>query len=346
MDKNIAFELGKIRSLMERMEVKLTPRQAMLNEERFIIEALEEVSKDPVDLVETSREMFDILDKLVCFDRNDPNRALNDGRAYISMGYVSDVKLNTTVRRRNTLTNRMKTYNDYSAIGENIAGIVCVTVYNYSYRHRSNVKYDYGHRFVPLRNALRTKYRIPLPPKKPGYDEEGRPNGEPREFRPKNQPLVDHFGDDYNPQNLCDIRSKINYYYPIDFNGNVLRDGLGKPTCMSEESIKEFLAEEEPVEGVNALRRLGADQSVIDKYAQEFKNLKMDYKNFRADSILYIRGTVYEENGTVKARKLFVNKEINRLVDEIRVNPRDMYDIAYERYEDAIKAGLENNKKK
>ena len=346
MDKNVAFELGKMRSLIERMEGKFTPHQAILNEERLISEALKEVSKDPVELVETSKEMFNILDSIVGFNRNDPDRALNDGRAFISMGYVSDVKLNTTIKRKNPLTNRMRTYNDYSVIGENIAGLVCVTIYNYSYRHRSNVKYDYGHRFIPLRNALRTKYGIPLPKKKPGFDDAGNPNGEPREFRPKNQPLVDQFGDDYNPQNLCDITSKIRCFYPIDINGNVLRDEAGKPRCINEKDIEDFLVEEDPVEGVNALRKLGAEQSVIDKYAQEFKDLKMDYKNFRADSILYIRGTIYPPGGGPGVRKLFVNKDIYRLVDEIRVNPRDMYDIAYNRYEDPIKAGLKNNNKK
>ena len=42
MDKKVAFELGKMRSLIERMEGKFTPHQAMLNEERLIIEAVKE----------------------------------------------------------------------------------------------------------------------------------------------------------------------------------------------------------------------------------------------------------------------------------------------------------------
>lgn len=327
---------------MERMEDRFTPRQAMLNEERLINEAIKEISKEPVELIETSKDMFNFLDEIVGFDRNDPNRALNDGRAFISMGYVTDVKLNTTIKRRNPLTNRQKTYNDYSGIGGNIAGLVCITNYNYSYRHRSNVKYDYSTRFIPQRNELRKKYGIPLPKPKQGYDENGGRNGEPREIRPKNYSLVDKFGDDYNPQNLCDIISKTRDFYPIDSNGRVLRGEDGRPMCFSEKDIKNFLAEEDSVDGVKALMKLGVEQSVIDQYAKEFKALKMDYKDFKADSILYIRGTAYTKNedGTTSSkRKLFLNREINRLVDDIQVNPGDMYEIAYSRYKEPIEAG-------
>ena len=332
MDRNVAFELGKMRSLIERMEGRFTPHQAILNEERLISEAMREISRKPAQLVQSSKEMFDFLDSIVKFDRNDPNRALNNKHAFISMGYVSDVKLNTTVKRKNPLTNRQKTYNDYSVIGDNIAGLVCVTYYNYNYCHRSYVKYDYGHRFVGQRNALRTKFGIPLPKPKPGYDEAGKPNGEPTEMQPKNQPLVDQFGDDYNPQNLCSIINKEVLFYPIDTNGNVLRDENGSPRCIKKDEIKDFLAEEDPVDGVAALRRLGAEQSVIDQYAKEFKDLKMVYKNFRADSILSIRGKD-ENTGELK---IFINPNISRLVDDIQVNPRDMYEIACDRYKKPI----------
>lgn len=339
MDKKAAFELGKMRSLIERMEGKFTPHQAMLNEERLIIEAVKEISNKPVELIDSSDKMFEFLDSLVKFNPKDPNRALNNKHARISMGYVSDVKLNTTVKRRNPLTNRPKTYNDYSVIGNNIAGIVCVTNYTYDYTHRSHVKYDYSTRFIPQRNALRVKYDIPLPKQKPGYNGNGSPTGEPTAPRPKDQGLADKFGGDYNPQNLFKVISKTMDYYPIDFNGNVLRDGSGKPVCLGENEIGRFLAEEDPVDGVKVLQKLGKEKSVIDQYANEFNGLNMKYKNFKADSILYIRG-MDRNTGT---RKLFLNKEINRLVDDIQINPRDMYQIAYARYRYPIKKGEEEN---
>ena len=336
MDKSVAFELGKMRSLIERIEGNFSPHQAILNEERLIIEAIKEISNKPVELVDTSDKMFNFLDSLVKFDKNDPNRALNNKHARISMGYVSDVKLNTTVKRRNPLTNRPKTYNDYSVIGSNIAGIVCVTNYTYDYTHRSNVKYDYSTRFIPQRNALRTKYGIPLPKQKPGYDENGkRIEGEPINNGPKDQESRSKFGGDYNPQNLYKIIGKTRDFYPIDLNGRVLRDSKGKPVCLSENEIGKFLADEDPVDGVKALMKLGKEQSVIDQYASEFKNLNMAYKNFKADSILYIRG-MDRNTGT---RKLFMNKEINKLIDDIQVNPSDMYNIAYKRYRYPIKKG-------
>jgi hypothetical protein len=338
MDKSVALELGKMRSLIERMEGKFTPYQALLNEERLINEATMEISRRPAQLVNSSSEMFEFLDSIVKFDRNDPNRATNNKHAFITMGYVSDVKLNTTVKKKNPLTNRQKTYNDYSVIGENIASIVCVTYYNYNYCHRSYVKYDYGHRYVAQRNALRTKYGIPLPKPKPGYDDAGNPNGEPTEVMPKNQSLVDQFGDDYNPQNLCNIINRERLYYPIDLNGRVLRGEDGKPMCIKENEIKKFLAAEDPVEGVTALRKLGAEQSVIDQYANEFKNLKMIYKNFRADSILSIRG----KDANTGDLKIFINPNINKIADDIPVNPRDLYEIAYDRYKKPIEKGEES----
>ena len=340
MNKDIAFELGKMRSLIERMEGRFTPHQAILNEERLINEAMFEAG-GPRRLFNSSSEMFNKLDSIIGYDPKDPDRAKNSKKLLITMGYVSDVKLNTVVKRRNPLTNRNKTYNDYSQFGEDVGGIVCVTYYNYNYMHRSYAKYDYGTRFIPQRNALRKKYGIPLPKPKPGFDIEGKPTNEPRELRPKNQELVDMFGDDYNPQNISGILSKTRLFYLIDKAGHTIKGENGKPVCYKEDDIKDFLAEEEPIEGMKALRKLNAEQSVIDQYAAEFKALKMDYKNFKANSILSISATDKDNGG----KFIFVNPNINRVVDDVRVDPKDLYDIAYSRYEKDINAYNAQNSK-
>ena len=333
MNKSVAFELGKMRSLIERMEGRFTPYQAILNEERLINEAMTEAG-GPRQLFNSSRDMFNKLDSIIGYDPKDPDRAKNDTKLLITMGYVSDAKLNTVVKRKNPLTNRMKTYTDYSQFGDEVAGIVCVTYYNYNYMHRSYVKYDYGTRFVGQRNALRIKYGIPLPKPKPGFDEMGNPTGEPREYRPKDEQLVDQFGDDYNPQNLCSVLSKTRLFYPIDINGHTIKGIDDKALCFKENEIKNFLAADDPVEGVNALKKLNAQQHVIDQYAEEFNSLKMIYKNFRANSILSISATDRDDGG----KFIFINPNVDKLVDEIQVDPKDLYDIAYSRYEKDIKA--------
>ena len=325
MNKNAAFEIGKMRSLIERIEGKFTPRQAMLNEERLINEMMAEVG--PRRQFNSADDLFKKLDSIVPENPDKPGVENRGGKALITMGYVTDAKVKVNmpnkIKRRNLATNRMRTYNDYSELGEGIAGLVCITSYVFNYQHRSYVNFDYGTRFKPQRDALRQRYGLP-------------PVGKKDQDKPKDEAQKVAFGGDYNPQNMSGLLRQTRYFYPVDLDGHVLRGSDGKPLMFREKELEKYLIRMEDkrdaIEGVKALKELGVENEKIDEYIKEFKGLKMKYKNFKAGGILYISA----KDKTTNEKFIFTNPNIMYEVSDIAIDPKDFYEIAEDRYKDDI----------
>jgi hypothetical protein len=340
MNKNVAFELGKMRSLIERMEGKFTPYQAILNEERLINEALTETG-GARKLFNSSEDLFKKLDGLFGIESDDDEDFENkieklrntDKSVLITMGYVDDVKWGVKEKVKNPHTNRPITRNVYRDIGENVKGLICVTYYTYNYKNRYFVKYDYGKRFKPQLAALRAKYNIPEPPprnrKKPQTQTTNTP------FDQGQGVSRNPFNDTYNPQNMCSMLGKKILFYPIDEAGHTFKGVDGKSIYFEQKDLQKFLAAEVPEYGKKVLQDIGASQSVIDQYAEEFNGLNMDYKSFRADKILSICA-----EDKVEGKFIYVNPNVNKVADgmDVNVDPKDLYDIAYQKYEKDIKA--------
>ena len=261
--------------------------------------------------IATSNEFFDILDKI------------GNGK-FVTIGYVTGANLNVpTVKRKNPLTNRMKGYPDYSVFTDEgdgeIGALVKITSYNMRYLNRQTVGKKYGE-YKDSANAIRTNFGIDPIADRESYKQgtDWSPNG-PELYNGKNSDLQTH---SYNPQNLYGVKPK-GIVYAVDTEGHIMKE-------LSQEQIKPYLKTKREIDGVAALRKMGAEEERIKEFISKINELKFRYINFESNSILWIAATVNGE------KIVYINDNLNRVVDEININPADFIAIAKERYRDDL----------
>jgi hypothetical protein len=296
-------ESAKIRSLMERMSMPHTGRQGMLNEERHLNEAVERK-------VESPDKVFDILDQI---GKND----------FVCVGYVSGANLDLPkVKRVNPATNRMKSYDDMETFSKNmgseeeIAALVKITSYNFRYYNNKDVKKNYGE-YKTKFNDIRGKYGLdPVADKENDYTQ------------------TMNYGSGVDVYAGGDETKQGNFYvaantsgagingvvYAVNAEGHIIQE-------LKPEQVKPYLkAKGEEVPGANALRKMGVEETEVKKYIEEVKSLKMNYKRFEGNSILWVAATV---NGQ---KIVYINSNMMRSVNDININPQDFIAKAQERY--------------
>lgn len=258
--------------------------------------------------IATSNEFFDILDRI------------GNGK-FVTIGYVTGANLNVpTIKRKNPLTNRMKGYPDYSVFTDEgdgeIGALVKITSYNMRYLNRQTVGKKYGE-YKNSANAIRTNFGIDPIADRESYKQETTwsPNG-PELYNGKNSDLQSH---SYNPQNLYGVKPK-GIVYAIDTDGHIMKE-------LSQEQIKPYLKAKREVDGVAALRKMGAEEEKINDYISQIQNLKFSYKNFESNSILWIAATINGE------KIVYINDNLARAVDGIDIRPEDFRAIARKRYQ-------------
>lgn len=259
--------------------------------------------------VKSSEEFFDILDQI-------------KGGAIVTIGYVTKANLNIpTVKRKNPLTNRMKTYNDYSVFnnesGKEIGALVKITSYNFNYRNRKSIHDQYHNVIKPETNKIRQEFGIDDVTDRKSYKNVMNFGGNGQEvYNGNNEKL---FGNSYSPQNLYKPLHVKGIVYIVDTEGNIIRG-------LDNEEVKPYLKAKQEPSGVAALRKMGADEERIKQYIQKLEELKFSYRNFEANSILYIVATVNGE------KIIYINNNLQRSVDDININSQDFINIAKERY--------------
>lgn len=258
--------------------------------------------------IATSNEFFDILDRI------------GNGK-FVTIGYVTGANLNVpTVKKKNPLTNRMKGYPDYSVFTDEgdgeIGALVKITSYNMRYLNRQTVGKKYGE-YKNSANAIRTNFGIDPIADRESYKQETTwsPNG-PELYNGKNSDLQSH---SYNPQNLYGVKPK-GIVYAVDTDGHIMKE-------LSQEQIKPYLKAKREVDGVAALRKMGAEEERINDYISQIQNLKFSYKNFESNSILWIAATINGE------KIVYINDNLARAVDGIDIRPEDFRAIARKRYQ-------------
>ena len=256
--------------------------------------------------VASSSEFFDILDKI------------GNGK-FVTIGYVTGANLDVpTVSRRNPATNRMKKYPDYTVFGgeEEIGALVKITSYNMRYLNRTTVGQKYG-KFKASANDIRTNFGIDPIADKVGYKQgtNWSPNG-PEIYNGQNADLQSH---SYNPQNIFGVKPK-GVVYAINKEGHIIKE-------LSPEQVRPYLKAKREIDGVAALRKMGAEEERIQDYINQINNLKFKYINFESNSILWIAATINGE------KIVYINDNLYRAVDGIDINPQDFRTIARERYQ-------------
>lgn len=256
--------------------------------------------------VASSSEFFDILDKI------------GNGK-FVTIGYVTGANLDVpTVSRRNPATNRMKKYPDYTVFEgeEEIGALVKITSYNMRYLNRTTVGQKYG-KFKASANDIRTNFGIDPIADKVGYKQgtNWSPNG-PEIYNGQNVDLQSH---SYNPQNIFGVKPK-GVIYAINKEGHIIKE-------LSPEQVRPYLKAKREIDGVSALRKMGAEEDKIQDYINQINNLKFKYINFESNSILWIAATINGE------KIVYINDNLYRAVDGIDINPQDFRAIARERYQ-------------
>ena len=256
--------------------------------------------------VATSNEFFDILDKI------------GNGK-FVTIGYVTSANLELpSVTRKNPLTNRNKKYLDYSVFGgdQEIGALVKISSYNFQYLNRETVGRKYGE-YKQSANVIRSKFGIEPIANKESYKQgtSWSPNG-PELYKGNNTELQSH---SYNPQNIYNVKPK-SVIYAVNNEGSIIKE-------LTPEQIRPYLkAKKREIDGVAALRKMGAEEERIQEYINEINNLKFKYINFESNSILWIAATINGE------KIVYINDKLSRAVDGIDIKPEDFRAIAMERY--------------
>ena len=257
--------------------------------------------------VKSSNEFFDILDRI------------GNGK-FVSIGYVTGANLAVpTVKKKNPLTNRMKSYPDYTVFKGNdeneIGALVKITTYNIRYLNRKDVGKKYGE-YKNNANAIRQEFGIDDIGSRKSYKQASNwsPNA-PEVFVGDNEELKGH---SYNPQNIYGgkISSSI---YAIGTDGKILNE-------IPKDKIIPYLKAKGEISGVSALRKMNAEEDRIQEYIKRINDLKFKYINFESNSILWIAATVNGE------KIVYINDALQRTVDGIDIRPEDFRAIARERY--------------
>lgn len=254
-------------------------------------------------------ELFDLLDQI----RNS---------AWISFGYVSSVKVNKsmpTKKIRNPQTNRMNTVNDFSMFSsqgeDEIATIVKVTSYNIQYRNRDLVARQYGN-YIDRVNPIRVSYGLnPIAQKEKDYAEKRDFGNGIDVYNGNKEELKGH---SYFVQNVHNAHPK-SVYYAVNRQGRIIKE-------LPKEQLKPYL-EYSNMDGVDALKKLGAQDEMVKEFIKKVDDLKFVYRRFIHECILWVAATT--KNGD---RFTYINNNFNRVVDKINMNPQDFLAIARERY--------------
>ena len=257
--------------------------------------------------VKSSNEFFDILDKI------------GNGK-FVSIGYVTGANLNVPkIKKKNPLTNRMKSYPDYTVFNgidkRPIGALVKITLYNFQYMNRNLVSKKYGE-YKQAANAIRNEYGIDDMKSRTSYKQKtSRSPNAPETYVGNNEELKDH---SYSPQNVYGSNT-YSTVYTVGLDGKILNE-------IPQEQIAQYLKEKDEVSGVSALRKMGAEDAKIKEYIKKMKDLKFKYVNFESKSILWIAATVNGE------KIIYINDDLQRAVDGIDIRPEDFREIARNRY--------------
>lgn len=304
MEQNMLTEMARMKSLINRMEKRMTPYEAVLDEEKMLSEVY--TPKDVI--VKTPDEFFDIMDQ-------------SGAGRFFTIGYVFDTKIAPKVKRMDPVTNKMKPYDDYSVLGEgseDIAAIVSLVSYNRQYQHGDKVASEYA-ASKERENAIRRKYGVP---------EIASKTNDYKDTIDYGQHGVNIYagsdeakqGNTYHPINVHPSKTRIKKrYFAIGKDGHILRE-------LDEKTIKPYLKKKSGNSGANALKKLGRDEEEIKRYMDEVDSIGMRYINPKSDSILYIASSI----GKQKIR--YINDNMRRKANEIDVVPEDFLKIARERY--------------
>ena len=326
MEKNYKETIGKIRSLMERVEGNMTPREAQINEQMRIDEA---TSKNRVQV--TRDEILDILDK-ADETQNQTNQGL-----FATITYVKPESLLKTKRNidNDKLSSALDNHADRSeeewhknlssfrdaeksTTKNPITAVVTVTRYHMRWHSPENYNSDYN-KYKTALSKLRMDNGI-------GLDSDGmlgdntnqRQDTDATGAGKFNQ--TGNFARDFNMAKL--VGKPKSTAYIVDEMGHVVSE-------FPDDVMWSIRGKVAPKSGVEAEVRNTLTGEALEAYAKAKAELDATFKgrNLLFDRILCICCSV---NGT---SYYFINDNLIAKIakgSDVDINPKDMVDIAKE----------------
>lgn len=304
----LSKEIGKIRSLIDRLEKHHTVLEAIQNERMYLTEGV-------ARKLATPNEVFEILNTI---GRN----------AFVCIGTANGANLELPkVKRKNPLTNRMKSYDDFETFGKavgydgEIGALVNITSYNFRFYPLEDINKQYS-AYKQSANKIRADYGIdPIKDKGDAdYRDKMEYGSGINVYGGGNK---DKEGNFYVAFNSFNVKPK-GMTYIVDSEGHITQE-------LTKDQVRPFLKKNlDPyasISGVRALREIGKTEEEIKAYVEALQNLKFQYKNFVGDKILWIAATV---NGQ---KLIYINSNFTLAVNDININKDDFLQKANERYE-------------
>ena len=301
--------VGKIRSLMERINGNMTPYEAMLNEQLRIDEAL-----DSNRTLVQANELYDVITNM-------------ESGGFASFGYVVGVNLPKVIKV-NPATNRKKQFLDTDTLSskvnypsEQIGGIIKFTRYLVNWNTPDSMankysKFKTGYNSIcdkmnrsDMKIADRQSYQ-----KKVDFGNNGL-----NTYSGNDESKKEH---SYSNQNLHNARIKSTYFL-IDINGNVIRE-------VDKSEINDILIKNASTNYIdklkNAFAELGHEDAEIKAEIEKLEAMNLKYHSFLLQSILYIVGATKDDEGNTK-KIIFLNDALKDVFGDVKVNTHQLRDM-------------------
>lgn len=275
------------------------------------------------------------------------------GRKFITYGYVTGVELPNMPKKMvpnpeygiKPRVRKEKSVGDWEALGNEmgfggaIGGIIRFTTYNCQYSNNDEISKAYAD-YGKKRDEIRAKYGIGQVGKAAYGTGTFDYGSGVRQYGGEN---ADNAGHLYSDQNLYHSTKNSRYFV-------VGRDGIVDTSHeLSYGQFKQYLKQSKPFEGNPAhkeildriggsdsgysqLVKMGADDATITGYLKDIDALKMDYKRFVFDKIVFMVGKVGGEHF------YYFNKDVATVVKnlDVDVDMRSFLNLATEKYKDSI----------
>lgn len=256
----------------------------------------------------------------------------------VCFGYIDGVNLKKDymVQKRNPATNRMKGFPDIDKIKQelnsnepDVVGIIKASIRVINWQSSVNYGKDYE-KYVNSVNAIRSKLnadhgwnmRLIQRDENPKYRGDRYVN-RTFELPTKNSSNSQYYG----MQNDARPLYKNNAYYMINSNGDI----VGKE--LSDAEFGRFV-QERPVDGESALRKLTSDESIINQYINDLKDLRHSPRRFRGDGFVFLVATINVDGE--KRQIVYINDLLKNEVEGVKINPAVFQDLAMNRYSKGV----------
>ena len=265
------------------------------------------------------------------------------GGVFVSLCYMNSAKIGKTLSGKDInvdqfgqdldnnriegdddIYNNLKNYQQGGVSRKNkfpYGGIVKMSTYQFNWQSEDNYGKNF-HNYAKKRDELLAKYGAEIQKRELKHDEKlnfgtGVSVGATDNTKHKL----------YTHQNGATIRNAKSKYFIVDNDGE-LKGGV------SYEAIKELISKTKNIDGLSALKKIGATEDQIQEYIQDLKALNFRVLKLMFDSILYI---VCSVNGE---KLVYINnnlaKEVGSGAAVVKINPQSFIEMANELYREDV----------